>query len=481
MGSADLEQSLRAEVERHINERVDGLREEISRLQSQLNEGFARLGERLQTAGEDETDAPLMVAVAEHLRQARNAGIEAAASESTRARASSDIAILKAAVDDIEQQRSQADILNALVNRAASFAPRVAFFVVKNERATGWRARGLEGTVGDASVREISLPLSSDTLLSEAVRTRATWSGSPGAHADDHQIYGHFGEEPPQRIVAIPLVAREKAVAVLYADTAGQDTDAVNLEALETLVRVAGMAVELLAVRRGGTQAPADARTEQAQTPSAPPQPVAGSEPEVATRDSAPFTRDEPAPQPQTGAPRAETVDVFTRGVDRLSAPSATAGEGGAAASARFDEGATAGAAGTPAGGPPPEPSVEPSKTATGAPLGTSRRFGSDAELPIEVSDSERRYHNDARRFARLLVSEIKLYNEQKVRDGRAEGDLYSRLREDIDRSRQMYDKRVAPEVAGRFDYFHWELVNTLAEGDPAKLGADYPGATVSA
>jgi hypothetical protein len=86
--------------------------------------------------------------------------------------------------------------------------------------------------------------------------------------------------------------------------------------------------------------------------------------------------------------------------------------------------------------------------------------------------------HNDARRFARLLVSEIKLYNEQKVKDGRLEGDLYERLREDIDRSRQMYDKRVAPPVAARYDYFHQELVNTLAEGDPAKLGSDYPAGT---
>jgi hypothetical protein len=100
----------------------------------------------------------------------------------------------------------------------------------------------------------------------------------------------------------------------------------------------------------------------------------------------------------------------------------------------------------------------------------------------VEVgSDEERRYHNDARRFARLLVSEIKLYNEQKVVDGRTQSDLYPRLREYIDRSREMYDKRVKPEVAQKYDYFHHELVNTLAEGDAAKLGSAYPGATVSA
>ncbi len=103
-------------------------------------------------------------------------------------------------------------------------------------------------------------------------------------------------------------------------------------------------------------------------------------------------------------------------------------------------------------------------------------------ELPVEVeSDEEKRLHIDAQRFARLLVSEIKLYNEQKVADGREQNDLYERLREYIDRSRDMYDKRVKPEVAQKYDYFHHELVTTLAVGDAAKLGNAYPGATVSA
>ena len=100
-----------------------------------------------------------------------------------------------------------------------------------------------------------------------------------------------------------------------------------------------------------------------------------------------------------------------------------------------------------------------------------------EPELPQDLSEEERRLHNDARRFARLLVSEIKIYNEPKIREGRSNGDLYDRLREEIDRSRQMYDKRVAAPVAARHDYFHQELVNLLAEGDAGKLGQSYPGA----
>ena len=98
------------------------------------------------------------------------------------------------------------------------------------------------------------------------------------------------------------------------------------------------------------------------------------------------------------------------------------------------------------------------------------------AWLPIEVPDEERDKHKKARSFARLLVSEIKLYNPDKVSDGKEAKDLYERLREAIDRSREMYDQRVEAPVSDKFDYFHYELVNGLAEGDESRLGSSYPG-----
>jgi hypothetical protein len=79
--------------------------------------------------------------------------------------------------------------------------------------------------------------------------------------------------------------------------------------------------------------------------------------------------------------------------------------------------------------------------------------------------------HDEARRFARLLVSEIKLYNEGKVEQGRKNKDLYERLKEDIDRSRQMYDERIPEEVRKSTNYFYDELVRILADGDTGALG----------
>lgn len=492
MASDDLEKSLRGEVDEFINARLQSLREELERTHAQVNEAFMRLDERLAPDGQD--GAAISVAISEHLRQARRLGTEEAAAESSRTKAASDVAIIKAAVDDIDNQRSQADILNSLVNRAASFAPRVIFFVVKNDQALGWRARGLEGTIGDAAVREISLPLSARTLLSEVVSNRATWSGAAGTHADEQMLFDKINTTDviPERIVAIPLLARGRAVAVLYADCAEMDADAINLEALETLVRVAGMGVELLATSRpapteGRTAVPPPSPYQQRQA-AAPPPSIAAAQPDfqpAANTSSAPaspvstgvspetFAPPAPSSQPAMSAPEMNTDAGFAAST---SFPAQTEAPPPSAASTNGESESPAPSAAQPTAAAPA------ATTTTAAPrLGSARRYGSGAEtqLPVEVdTDEERRLHNDARRFARLLVSEIKLYNDQKVREGRDAGDIYGRLQEEIDRSRQTFDKRVAPQVASRYDYFHHELVNTLADGDPSRLGNSYPGAT---
>ncbi|OGF58724.1 MAG: hypothetical protein A2Y62_12975 [Candidatus Fischerbacteria bacterium RBG_13_37_8] len=81
--------------------------------------------------------------------------------------------------------------------------------------------------------------------------------------------------------------------------------------------------------------------------------------------------------------------------------------------------------------------------------------------------------HEEAKRFARLLVSEIKLYNEAQVALGRENKDLFERLKDDIERSRKMYMERVSPKIVSATNYFYEELVKTLAGGDPSALGTD--------
>jgi len=87
------------------------------------------------------------------------------------------------------------------------------------------------------------------------------------------------------------------------------------------------------------------------------------------------------------------------------------------------------------------------------------------------MAESPQRALEDAKRLARLLISEIKLYNEKKVEEGRVARDLYERLKDDIERSRQVYDERVAESIRKGSNFFHDELVRILADGKPESLG----------
>jgi hypothetical protein len=498
--SEELENSLQQAIESYLGKRLGAIDEQLSRLQSDFDEALKRLRE--SSANDSLTATPLSAAIFAHLQTARSQKLSGAIPE--RAQSSGEVAIIKRAVEEIEKQQSHADILGSLLMGAAQFAERAALFVIRNEQAIGWR----ECEAGDPANFEliggVSLTLSADTLLGRAVHSRSTWNGAPGSNSEDSLLIDQLGGDP-QTVAAVPLVVRGKVVAVLYADSVSHDPNAVNVDALELLARVAAMAVNLASAPRavpeqqpdepeavtptvvaGPESSPTDVQPEPAYTPEIEPQtteviasPVVEEVSAEPTAEYVPEVIASPAVEEVSTEPVAEYVPevIASPAVEEVSAQREPA------PLARPEEAAEETSAPEPIAAAPAIETAAPSFTTQyAAPLGSARRYGvSEPDLPIDVGEEERRLHNDARRFARLLVSEIKLYNEPKVKDGRSNGDLYDRLREDIDRSRQMYNKRVAPPVAARHDYFHQELVNTLAEGDPAKLGDSYPGAAVAA
>ncbi len=141
----------------------------------------------------------------------------------------------------------------------------------------------------------------------------------------------------------------------------------------------------------------------------------------------------------------AEVVEILTRHAGRcLEALTAQKAAGGGAKGARAAR-AAEGAAAAPADG-----------GAATAPT---------ALRAVEALDG-------ARRLARLLVSEIRLYHEPAVTEGRQARNLLARLGPEIARAREVYDARVSADVRTRTDVFQQELVRTLAGGDASLLGA---------
>jgi len=574
--SEELEVSLRTDFESYLSGILAEMQQQVADFQtrvdtelekhrSQLGEAFQDFSSRLKT---DRTlDPGFRESILEHLRLARDSGAQLTAeafveAEAMRRKETADLgfADIRDAINEISSQTTQSSILKSLVTHAERFAARGAFFIVRNEQFVGWQAFGRDAGTADNVVRSVSLPVSAKTILGEACRSLGPVLRRPDAASEDALFLDKLGYSGPAVMTALPLVVRGRGVAVLYADTT-PGGDSFNCEALETLLRVASLTVELLASNqaalpqtnapstgpRATSTPPASLATETkieashtgaTETAAQQKQSVSYEQTEVAEEHHAEasivssldpaFGANDPdmmseayEVSPDVVTYIAETEASSHRGteteqaaaaepeLERFEAYHVEAEETVAVETGRYADAdvevkrpefaleSSSGAIFTrepqTAAQMPETVSVKNGSSsdvtvdrspvaASSAAFGTTMRVGGrgrSMDLPIEVSEAERPEHVKARRFARLLVSEINLYNEQKVKEGRTSGDLYDRLRDAIDRSREMYDQRVQKPVASRFDYFHYELVNSLAEGDQSRLGANYPGAKV--
>ena len=96
------------------------------------------------------------------------------------------------------------------------------------------------------------------------------------------------------------------------------------------------------------------------------------------------------------------------------------------------------------------------------------------ARLPRDEQET----HARAQRFARVRVAEMRLYRAQSVKEGREKHDLYGALQKEIDLGREQFRQEFV-STPTMIDYFHVELVRTLANDDASLLGPGYPGPLV--
>jgi hypothetical protein len=101
-----------------------------------------------------------------------------------------------------------------------------------------------------------------------------------------------------------------------------------------------------------------------------------------------------------------------------------------------------------------------------------------EREIPaswMELSAADQAVHLRAQHFARVQVAGMRLFSLELVKQGRASKDLYGSLQKEMDAAREMY-RQFLTATPTMVDYFHLELLRTLANDDAALLGEKYPG-----
>ena len=424
-----------------------------------VDEAVIRLGERVRLA-EEHAEEAIRRADALEARAASGAGL--------------DLELIRA----LDAASSQSELLRELLPLLAEHSSRAVVLVLRSGQLSAWSGIGFAD--GDV-LRSWNVDPTQSPVLDRFVSDALPVHFEP---ADD-PVFSEWlaGDDRAEEALLLPVVLRGKMMGGLYVDRVDdRPWDPLQAQALVALAcwmidtlhhrqqTPSAMLAEPLDLRPRGDRT---ADLDEAVAPG--PEVVAPAEPEfdpsatmrVDVREMAPEVQPIPADdrlevtEPEDAA-EIEEPPAAADEAARIEPPEAEAD-----AQAEFEPPSVEPVA------PPSEPiaEVEPDEPPPVRPVQPPPPVESAGPVLGDRSPEDEARHEEARRFARLLVSEIKLYNEDEVERGRDNSDLYQRLREDIDRSREMYEKRIPEEIRSAHDYFQDELVRILADGDADALG----------
>lgn len=460
MENDDRSRRLEAEIERRLSERFAGLRDEFDRLRVESDRRWVGFLERFDQNFSGIVPAELLGASPEATAPLPPGGT---------------ISIEDART--LDDASSQVEALGRFLDLCRKRSSRVALLVSRAGTLSVWKAVGFSEHGGnDDAVRRIQIPPAEGNPFSNV------FQGIPERMPAGSEASRRLDADGASQAILVPMVVREKVSGALYADAVSGEEDRFDPDSIALLTFLAGLIVDRLAARKlkpapalRPISVAAAARPEASEDreipipreiPLTPPPPYrapAEERPEPAPdRAEAESSVEKEAPEPERlelegtmppGASRARPVPDGAGETMRIPQQELEAAQARAPFTP-FPPAPARPAPAPPAPGPPPPPSAE------------GRRLTG----PLAAPEADER-REEARRFAKLLVSEIKLYNERVVMEGRERGNLYERLKDDIDRSRQMYEERIPEDIRSSSNYFYDELVRTLADGRPESLG----------
>ncbi len=371
--------------------------------------------------------------------------------------APSELPKILAAAHNLHQATNQVDLLRILVESCGVFVPRVLLLIKKTGFLHGWSSSGFSEEFVENRLKRVRWAVDDYEELKHVVDHSAPLPCTFSELGEIAQQIEQFDGFVPFKAVFYPLVVKGKVAAVLYIDS-GTDTN-FDRDPATLLCHVAGLELTLVALKAkfvNGSPAESEAAV-PAPKPAALPKPAPAPIAKQAPRPA-------PAPEPEVDSSFVSRMDPPVRPVARPAAPPPApepepqfdpyAGD--------FDEPPTPGDFAMPE-----EPQFEDHGFSFQPPPPAPAPA---AAAPVDDDDPSTK---KAKRAARVLVSDLLLYNEAAIKAARQHGDLYARLKEDIDRSYQHYQERIA-DLNTRADrnFFKEEIIRQLANGDPKVLGS---------
>jgi len=154
-------------------------------------------------------------------------------------------------LEDVAQRlRDSGDrdgIFDALLGFCAQRFLRTALFLVHQDKVVGWSGRG-EG-FEPARIRAAMVPFSRPSIFSYFRMGSDFYFGPVPELPANRQFYRELSLDPPQRVLLIPILIKDRLIAILYGDNGAERREEPDVALYRRLAQKVSLALEILILR----------------------------------------------------------------------------------------------------------------------------------------------------------------------------------------------------------------------------------------
>jgi len=156
------------------------------------------------------------------------------------------LAALKHLIAELAGTTEVTEVALMILRVAGEYLERGVLFLVGPKEFVGLGGFGVtgDGVPMNLRVRRIRIPISEPTIFSDVRRNRRTHRGKLKKTDWNQKLIVQLGTIYPNEVVAIPVVNRDRVLAIVYGDNARDKVPIVGVDGLEIFLAQAGYAFE---------------------------------------------------------------------------------------------------------------------------------------------------------------------------------------------------------------------------------------------
>jgi hypothetical protein len=144
--------------------------------------------------------------------------------------------------EEFANAKEKEEIIGILLNESRKIASRAAIFILKGDRVQGWKGRGID-------VDKAEMAILPHSLFGDAVARKSHYRG-PLLKIPENEPLIALLSGTPQDCLVIPVMIRDKIIALLYADNGNREVMDASLNYMHTLVTLAQLSFEITILRK---------------------------------------------------------------------------------------------------------------------------------------------------------------------------------------------------------------------------------------